>query len=184
MDDHDAAYQAAIAAARAITGADTPAAAKVGRARQASERGACAGCGRELEPAEPVWSCMFSYRGPLGMGGAWTAAPVCGPCYEQRTQWGGRVHRLAGWHSQWAITGAWPCQGCGRQVHAHARQMARYCSQRCVRQASRQRRHRPPTERACDGCGRAFTGRADAVYCSSACRQRAYRQRTSAAAPS
>ena len=173
MSPQDAAYQAAVAEMRALMGADTPAAAQVRQAREASERGACAGCGRPLEPGEPVWSCVFSCRGPVVGGGGWTAAPVCGGCYQT-----GR-YRLAGWHSQWAITGAWPCQGCGRTVHAHAWRMARSCSRWCVREAGRQRRHREPAERRCGGCGRGFRARADAVYCSGVCRQRAYRQRTS-----
>jgi hypothetical protein len=181
QQQQEAAHQAAVAEGRRLTGADTPEAERTRQARAASGRGACATCQRKLPAGEPVWACVFSYSAPVGH--SWTVAPVCEGCYAQRSPWGWRVHQLAGWHSQWAITGSYACQGCGRPVHAHAVRMARYCCQLCLRQARNRRRRRQPAQHRCQGCGRKFTGRADAAYCTPACRQRAYRQRLGGSPP-
>jgi hypothetical protein len=174
-------FQADVAEARRLVGADDPSAQRLRRANQARHTGACAGCQRPLEPGEPVWMCVFSHRSHFGFGG-WTAAAVCAGCWDTYHQTSDGQHRwrayqLAGWYGRWAVTGAWPCQGCGRTVHAHARRMARYCSDPCLA-AARNRRRRVEREPVRCPCGRVFLpARSDARYCSGACRQRAYRQR-------
>jgi hypothetical protein len=176
----DEVYQAAVAEIQALDGRTPEQREQRRRIRKAREMGACAACNRKLEPGEPVWMCVFSDEGRFGR--TWMAAVVCAACYaETFTSFDGRYtyrrHRLAGWHSRWAITGAWSCKGCGRQVHAHSHRVATYCTESCKRAAANQRRRVESAARTCP-CGRSFTAsRSDAVYCSNACRQRAYRQR-------
>jgi hypothetical protein len=179
MASHDEAYQAAVAEIQALDGRTPEQREQRRRIRKARETGACAACNRTLEPGEPVWMCVFSDQGRLGR--SWLTAAVCASCYESDVERIGtlvfRRYWMAGWHSRWAITGAWSCKGCGRQVHAHSHRVATYCTEPCRRAVANQRRRVESAARTCP-CGRSFTvSRSDAVYCSGACRQRAYRQR-------
>jgi hypothetical protein len=100
---------------------------------QAHQTGtSCAGCARVLDAAEAVWLCVF----PRGRGpsrGGWTVAPVCGDCDATRDEHGSPRYWLAGDDGRRSDMAAWPCDGCGRTVHAHSAWIGRSCSDACQR---------------------------------------------------
>lgn len=72
------------------------------------------------------------------------------------------------------------CPVCGETSYTF-QPLKRYCSWICKQKAScrrsNDRRKKPQAAAACAVCGKMFTARNKALYCSNACRQRAYRMR-------
>jgi hypothetical protein len=141
-------------------------------------RAYCAGCKRQLEPAEPVyrtrllvpWS--FYLHGSLQKGASWKHQFVCEACIRPEK---GRYRKS---HS---------CLACGRLIFIHRGvQCADYCSYGCQLDAANQRRRRRSAKRRrdqrhCTIRGDSFKPkRTDSEYCSAACKQSAYRQRLKA----
>ena len=73
------------------------------------------------------------------------------------------------------------CPICGETAYTF-RSYQKYCSYDCKIKASGKRsnarKKRPIKVTKCTVCGKTFTARDKALYCSNACRQRAYRART------
>jgi endogenous inhibitor of DNA gyrase (YacG/DUF329 family) len=138
-------------------------------ARVAARDGrACGKCGRQLDPAEPVWLV------PIGIGyritgtfGRWRA-PVCRECAPL----------------SWLHLPSVSCAGCGRGVvyrRLDSRLLRPACSDRCRwKDRNRRRSEQLAADRIrdCAVCNERFhPAKAGALTCSPACRQKAYRQR-------
>ena len=178
MAEQLADYEAAVLEARALMGAPPPGQ-DDGRARilRALRAGTCAGCERQLQPAEPVWACTFGTQSLFGH--SYLLASVCGDCYPKRNRGGWPIYRL-GWSGPrrgpaYSPVHAGDAGGHRWRPASNSRSVART---RASREARNARRRQRPTERRCAVCGDPFTpARADARTCSPACRQRAYRGR-------
>jgi hypothetical protein len=115
---------------------------------------ACACCDTPFPPA----ATLFMVPRYVHAAGGETV-PICESCLvaEQRER-AAKINITA------------RCSGCGRRMVACVPNFRRHaCSARCAHKAWRRHQHdRIPIERACIACGRKFTGRAHACYCSNA----------------
>ena len=157
----------------------------------ADSRNACGYCRREVAVDEPVW-LLRKRTGRSITRANGTSYPVsktvwaCRACALPRIPrcWHDKPFHIGRYVQDWQRQLLEPfvgqlvsrCDGCGRSLGRTNFWPDRSCSPACSRDVRNRRQRRDQVEHRCE-CGRTFTGRADAVYCSNACRQRAYRQR-------
>ena len=132
----------------------------------ARDCGRCAQCGRELNPAEPVWRDVFQfYKKRMRLGGmSFTVAPVCEKCHLEYYEW----------------APAKPCEKCQRMVVNLPRfnRKHTFCCKSCEVLYYSHGRKMAAAQQVCVQCGEVFRPtRSDSLYCSNACRQRSYRKR-------